>query len=114
MSVSQLTKRISILDALYMLKVAWQNVKQVSISNRFAKAPLIAANEEEIYDPPDGMTLSEFQAYVDMDQSLDCHGELTDEDICISLQQENEIESMKVMEAMSPLLHPSLEMLFLP
>ena len=95
MSVSQLTKRISILDAMHMLKVAWQNVKQVSISNCFAKAgfvPLTAATEEEIYDSPDGMTLSEFQAYVDMDQSLDCHGELTDEDICISLQQENEIE----------------------
>ena len=76
MSVSQLTKRISILDAMHMLKVAWQNVKQVSTSNCFVKAGFVlltAATEEEIYDSPDGMTLSEFQAYVDMAQPLDCH-----------------------------------------
>ena len=37
-TVSQLVKKINLLDAMHMLKAVWQNVKQVSIVNCFAKA----------------------------------------------------------------------------
>ena len=33
------------------------------------------------------MTLKEFQSYVDVDSSLECHGELTPEEICTSVRQ---------------------------
>ena len=33
------------------------------------------------------MTLSEFQKFVDMDSSLECHGLLTDKEICSSISQ---------------------------
>lgn len=38
--------------------------------------------EQESLDPPDGMTCGQFECYVDMDKTLECVGELTDQDIC--------------------------------
>ena len=38
--------------------------------------------EEDVDDPPPGMTVPEFHAYVDMDMSLSCHGQVTDDEIC--------------------------------
>ena len=67
---------------MHMLKVAWSDE---SVMNCFAKAGFDTPTtpvEEEALDPPDGMLSSEFQAYVDFDMSLECHGQLTEEDIC--------------------------------
>ena len=50
-TVSQLAKE---LDAMHMLKAAWQNVKQVSIVNCFAKAGFVPETppmEEDLDDP---------------------------------------------------------------
>lgn len=57
---------------MHMLRSAWQNVKQVSIINCFAKAG---------DNPSVGMTLSKFYCFVDMNMFLKCHGELTDDNI---------------------------------
>ena len=62
-----------------MLKVAWQEVKESSISNCSAKAgfgQLPSNVVEKGAESPDGMTSSEFEEYVDMDSTLECHGEL--------------------------------------
>ena len=72
-----------------MLKAAWQNVKQVSIVNCFAKAgfvPETPSMEEDVGDPPPGMTVPDFHTYMDMDMSLSCHGKLTDDEICNSIR----------------------------
>ena len=65
--------------------------------NCFAKAGFVVSppdEEEEVEEPPTGLTLNEFQTFVDMDSSLECHGLLTDEEICSSIsQQESEPKS---------------------
>ena len=91
-TVTQLTRQVNILDAIHMLKVAWSGVKQESVTNCFTKAGFvtpITPVEEEALDPPDGMSSSEFQTYVDFDVSLECHGQLTEEDICAQILQKN-------------------------
>ena len=53
----------------------------------FAIAGFVVSSdeEEEVEEPPTGLTLSKFQTFVDMDSSLECHGLLTDEEICSSI-----------------------------
>ena len=96
-TVSQLAKNISLLDAMHKLKGAWQNVKQTTVANCFAKAGFVLSppdEEEEVEQPPNGMTLGEFQAFVDLNSSLECHGLLTDEEICSAVcQPESELQS---------------------
>ena len=86
-SVSQLAKNISLLDAMHLLKGSWQSVKQTTVVICFAIAGFVVSpdEEEEVEEPPTGLTLSKFQTFVDMDSSLECHGLLTDEEICSSI-----------------------------
>ena len=81
-TVSHLAKNISLLDAMHMLKGSWQSVKKTTVVNCFAKDGIVVYppdEEEEVEEPPTGLTLSEFQSFVEMDSSLECHGLLTDE-----------------------------------
>ena len=89
-TVSSLAKSITLLDSMHMLKVAWQDVKESSIVNCFSKAGFITSspeNDDSMEQPPLGFTTEEFSAFIDMDSSLECHGILSDEDICASVQQ---------------------------
>ena len=107
--ISKLASSITQLDAMHMLEVSWQCVKQSSVVNCFAKAgfiPVPPCEVEETEQPPDGMTLHEFQAYVDVDSSVECHGELTDEEICASVHQSDPqpvpaTKPREVLQAMS-------------
>ena len=84
-TVTDLSRQVTLLDALHMLRVAWNNVKGQSVANCFAKAGFVTPAtpvEEESLDPPDGMTFSQFECFVDMDNTVECVGELTDQDIC--------------------------------
>ena len=59
-----------------------------TIINYFAKAGFVPSHldeEVEVEQPPDGLTTEEFQTFVDMDSSIGCYGELTDEEICSSV-----------------------------
>ena len=44
----------------------------------------------DLDEPPDGLSAEEFHAFVDIDASLECHGILTDEDICASVRQDTD------------------------
>ena len=39
--VTELSRKVTLLDALHMLKVAWDNVKRESVANCFAKAGFV-------------------------------------------------------------------------
>ena len=91
-TVTQLSRKVNMLDAMHMLKVAWNDVKPQSISNCFAKAgfvPQTTPVEEEALEPPVGMLSSEFESFVDLDASLECHGQLSEEDICSQITDKN-------------------------
>ena len=91
-TVTQLSHKVNMLDAMHMLKVVWNDVKPQSISNRFAKAgfvPQTTPVEEEALEPPVGMLSSEFESFVDLDASLECHGQLSEEDICSQITDKN-------------------------
>ena len=101
-TVSSLAKSITLLDAMHMLKVAWQDVKDSSIVNCFSKAGFVTSsheNDDNVEQPPLGFSSDEFEAFVDMDSTLECHGVLTDEDICASVQPGTEPQSDTEEEA---------------
>ena len=82
-----------------MLKSAWEDVRESSIVNCFAKAGFAIPSHSEDDDvdlatdelePPDGISAEDFHVFVDIDSSLECHGVLTDEDICASVRQDTD------------------------
>ena len=89
-TVSSLAKSLTLLDGIYMLKSAWEDVKQSSVINCFANAGFVPSCPDLVdpYEPPDGTSTEEFRAFVDIDDSLECHGILRDEDICSSVCQD--------------------------
>ena len=92
-TVSSLVKSITLLDSMHMLKVASQDVKESSIVNCFSKAGFITSsseNDDSTKQPPLGLSAEEFSGFLDIDSSLECHGVLSDEDICASVQQDTE------------------------
>ena len=53
--------------------------------NCFARTGFVLsppAEEEEVDEPPAGLTRSEFYSFVGMDSFLECHGLFTDDEIC--------------------------------
>ena len=88
-TLSSISKSITMLDAMHMLKVAWQDVKQSSIVNCFGKVGFILSgdeyNDQMELPPPDRISTEDFDAFVDIDSSLECHGVLTDDEICASV-----------------------------
>ena len=52
------------------------------------------------------MTLHEFQAYVDVDSSVECHGELRDEEICASVRQSDPQPESEDEDALAPVPAP--------
>ena len=98
-TVSSLAKSITLLDAMHMLKSAWEDVRESSIVNCFAKAGFATPSHSEDDDvdlamdelePPDGISAEDFHVFVDIDSSLECHGVLTDENICASVCQDTD------------------------
>ena len=71
-----LSQRVEIVQLLDTKKFS-----QVDLSKRFQ------CSQSTISDPPPGMTMTEFCAYVDMDVSLSCHGQLSDDEICYSVRE---------------------------
>ena len=107
--MSSLVKSITLLDSMHMLKVAWQDVKESSIVNCFSKAGFITSsseNDDSTEQPPLGLSAEEFSGFVDIDSSLECHGVLSDEDICASVQQDTEPLPESDEESAEDLLPP--------
>ena len=48
--------------------------------------------DEEIDDLREGMTITEFHTFIEVDMSLTCHGVLTDDDIYSTSRQSNDAE----------------------
>ena len=101
-SLSEYVKSISLLDAIHMLKYAWAQVSCVTIQNCFRKAGFAQLTESidsnaTSSTPPcnsdshvlsiTGLSDVEFEQYVNMDNEIDCYGDLSDEQLVEDLQQ---------------------------
>jgi hypothetical protein len=97
-TASQLAKTVTLLDSMHMLKVAWKDVKQTTIVNCFRKAGFsLTTVDEPTSDNPSsetpGLTESEFDDYVNIDATVECHGTLTDQDIVDSVRHQDQDDS---------------------
>ncbi|CAC5425719.1 unnamed protein product [Mytilus coruscus] len=89
-----LARKLTLIDAVHLLKKSWSCVITVTIINCFKKSgfgvPDLNLQEEQSGDdrttliPPE-MTDAEFQHFVDMDLDLQATGMPTQEDICNSI-----------------------------
>lgn len=87
MSSENFSKRITVLQALKMIKRAWWLVTPTVIKNCFKKAGFINHEEEtnvledcETIDLPP-IPEKEFSSIIDCDDNLECYGDLTESDI---------------------------------
>ena len=49
-------------------------------------------DDPNIEEPPNGISSEDCNAFVDIDSSLECHGILTDEDICALVRQDTDLQ----------------------
>ncbi|XP_069108937.1 tigger transposable element-derived protein 4-like [Argopecten irradians] len=88
---NDLARKVNVLDAIHMLTRAWRAVTPTTISNCYSKAgfrPLPASDDNDdlttqnTEPTPTHMTRDEFEEYVDIDATADCHGEVSTADLC--------------------------------
>jgi hypothetical protein len=104
-SASVLARTTNLLDAMHMLKVAWQDVKQMSITNCFKKAGFYICTVDPPVEPeplPEGLSEDEFNQFVNVDNTLECHGALTDADILQTVQPMTESDEEADEEIPTP------------
>ena len=85
-SANELAKKLTLLDAAHFIVKSWNDVTAATIANCFKKAGCIELTNNDFEDnsdyesdseddqTPDGMTNTQFQAYVNIDCSLECFG----------------------------------------
>lgn len=81
---NNLQKKIDLLEALKLVKLAWDNVTAETISNCFKKAGFIPGIEINTADEIDALYEAlgeEIDQLIDIDENMDCFEEFTDEDI---------------------------------
>ena len=97
---SELSKKMTLLDAAHMISRAWKQVTPTTIQNCFRKAGFMntsdtdndeitetAPTDDDASDsPPPGMTVEQFATYVAIDSDLESHGHRSDEEICESVR----------------------------
>ena len=116
----QVSRSVSLLDALYLIREAWTFVKVETINNCYRKGGFKVSGETlEVIAPednipiPHGMSLEDFQETVDMDKDAEVCGELDDLellDVIRSKRSENNLsdsnsddpDCVETMEDLNP------------
>lgn len=93
-------------DVVNMLHQAWKDIKKQTIANRFCKAGFVQCQGQDdsdsdsdatdTYDmaefddllspPPASQTAEEFDQFIEIDGTTQCHWVPTDDEICLSVQ----------------------------
>ncbi|GFR99285.1 tigger transposable element-derived protein [Elysia marginata] len=84
-----ISKKITLLNALYLARDAWKELKPSTIVNCYSKAGLLACVTEEEADMDDfhdvainsALSLEEFEAMVEQDSGLETNGEMSNTDL---------------------------------
>lgn len=105
-SSSEIAKKVSVLEAIHMIRNAWNKVSSTCIQNCFRKCKLIPqssleSSQEDEIDPdstltPPEMTETEFNEWLSIDDDLSVIQPLSDGDIIAEIQnatRENESDS---------------------
>ncbi|XP_041361928.1 jerky protein homolog-like [Gigantopelta aegis] len=99
LSANSIAKKLTLLDAIHMLRKAWNNVTSSTIVNCFRKGgffkpdvqqPVESDNSDDTnFAAPTGLTNEAFQQFISHDDTLDCHQPQTDEEICAAFTQQD-------------------------
>ncbi|XP_056442513.1 tigger transposable element-derived protein 6 [Gadus chalcogrammus] len=88
-AAADIAKKISLLDAILMLRDAWADVEASTIRNCWRKGGLVMSPEEEPtpVDPPAEISTDEFEQWIESDDSTPVSEIVTDEDIISEVQE---------------------------
>ncbi|KAL3842406.1 hypothetical protein ACJMK2_020441 [Sinanodonta woodiana] len=95
-NASKQTWKLTVLDALHMIRNAWSNVTQSTVANCYRRARFsVPSDEKSLYDPthisetpfetPRCMNVEEFEQYVAIDEGLHTEGEIDDATVVAAL-----------------------------
>jgi hypothetical protein len=104
LSAKDMAKSVSLLDAIHMLKSAWDEVKSTTVVNCFKQCKFPATADEPAEeepersetlqasdeDPPFGMTQKEFLLYVECNENVDVCGEFSDAELLQMVRQDQD------------------------
>ena len=84
----EVSRSVSVLDALYLIRNAWLSVKVDTIRNCYKKGGFRVIdevaesfNQEDDFPIPERMTIDDFQRTIEMDSDLEVAGELNDTEL---------------------------------
>lgn len=85
---ADIAKKISLLDAILMLRDAWADVEASTIRNCWRKGGLVMSPEEEPtpVDPPAEISTDQFEQWIESDDSTPVSEPVTDEDLSAEVQ----------------------------
>ena len=95
----EVTKQITVLKAIHMMKRALFMVKPSTIQNCFKKADFVIESQAEVGEildendqvsPPSGIEQTDFDEFISFDDPTQCYGELTDTDITRGIKSDNQ------------------------
>ena len=106
--VKSIAKKISLLDAMHNVKVAWNEITTDCVVNCFRKAGFCEAlfcseeiNDILIANAPHGLALEEWETYIAMDDEEQCNGNVSDTEICITAQSSS-CQAIQIQEDRQP------------
>lgn len=107
-AAADIAKKISLLDAILMLRDAWADVEASTIRNCWRKGGLVMSPEEEptTVDPPAEISTDEFEQWIVSDDSTPVSEPMTDEDIISEVLRAARRRTK--MTERRPLSHPQL------
>ena len=95
LTATQLSRKLTLLDAVHLAKKSWAAVTTTTISNCFRKGGFVSPDStlQQVDDDtptlvPTEMTRTEFEQFVDIDLDIPCTGVPSDQDICSSILAE--------------------------
>lgn len=104
---AELSRRVSLLEALHMLRQAWNKISSTTISNCYKRANFVkdstdvdedSRGDDAIIYIPQEMKIADFHSYVSIDDELPTHGEQSISSIAASCNSQRQLDHSAVVQ----------------
>ncbi|KAK3098872.1 hypothetical protein FSP39_023876 [Pinctada imbricata] len=95
MTANELARKLTLLDAVHLLRRAWRCVKESTVTSSYRTAEFVAPEQQEhcedededVPPVPSGLDAESFSTFVSHDDDLPCFASRSDEEICAEIRE---------------------------